>query len=249
MNAISNAKLEEADRRNIHARLGMLVPSGNILAEDQVRALLPASVALHVTRLPLTHSSDDALRAMIEGLPQSAAMLADARVDVIAFNCTAVSTRKPGADADIVRRIENATGTPALTTGDALVQGLRALGCSRIALVTPYVAPVVEREAAYFRHYGFEVLSATGSGIDTNWDMAKERPELWFDCTLAQKNEAADAYVLSCTAIRTLSIIGPLEETLGRPVLTSNQAITWLAMRRLGAEQSASGAGRLFRAA
>lgn len=237
---------ERIDNQRFSGRIGMLVPSGNIVAEDQVRSLLPDDIALHITRLPLTCSSDEALSAMIDGLPQSAGLLADARVDLIAFNCTAVSTRAPEADAEIVDTIQSATSVPAITTGDALVCGLSSLGCRRIVLVTPYIDPVVEREAAFFEHHGFEVLAAVGSGISSNWDMALEPPETWRDLVLRHRNPQADAYVLSCTAIRSLSVIAPLETELGRPVLTSNQAVTWHAMRSIKAQSAVPDAGRLF---
>jgi maleate isomerase len=231
----------------VSARIGMLVPSGNIVAEEQVRAMVPAEVALHVTRLPLTGSSDAALSAMIGSLPQAAQLLADARVDLIAFNCTAVSTRSPGADTDIARQITEATDTPALSTGEALVEGLRALKARRIVLVTPYIAPVVEREAAYFAHHGFEVLAAVGSGIDSNWDMAQAPPQTWYDLALANRDDTVEAYVLSCTAIRSAEVIEALESALGRPVLTSNQALAWFATRRAGIGTAVPGYGVLLR--
>lgn len=231
----------------VSARIGMLVPSGNIVAEEQVRAMVPAEVVVHVTRLPLTGSSEAALTAMTDNLPHAAQMLADARVDLIAFNCTAVSTRSPGADADIARQITRATDTPALSTGEALVEGLRALKARRIVLVTPYVAPVVEREAAYFAHSGFEVLAAVGAGVDSNWDMAQAPPQTWYDLALANRDDAADAYVLSCTAIRSAEVIEALESALGRPVLTSNQALAWFAARRAGVSTAVPGYGVLLR--
>jgi hypothetical protein len=76
----------------------LIVPSGNLVCEDQVRRMVPATVGLHVTRLPLTGTSEAALKAMTDRLDEAARLLADARVDLIAFNCTAVSTMRPGSD-------------------------------------------------------------------------------------------------------------------------------------------------------
>lgn len=231
------------------ARIGMIVPSGNILAEGQVQAMLPADVGLHVTRLRLTGSSDADLDGMLRDLPLAAGLLADARVDLIAFNCTAVSTRSPQADAAIERLIADQTGIAAVTTAAALVAGLRALAARRIVLVTPYIEAVTAREAVFFTHHGFEVLSQAGAGIDSNWDMAQVPRRVWQDMTERQRHADADAYVLSCTAIDTAEIIEPLEASLGRPVLTSNQAVTWYAARRAGSRLSVPRYGGLFRLA
>lgn len=228
--------------------LGMLLPSGNVVAERQVRAMLAPGVALHTTRLPLTGSSEAQLLAMIDGLEAAAALLADARVDLIAFNCTAVSTFKPDAEADIVRRIGGVSrGAPALTTADALLAALRRLGARRIALVTPYIEAVTRREAAYLRHHGYEIACEASCGIDSNWDMACAPAATWYDFTLANRRDDADAYLLSCTAIESAEVIEPLEAALGRPVLTSNQALAWHCQRSAGITVPVPGFGRLLR--
>jgi maleate isomerase len=224
----------------------LIVPSGNLVCEDQVRRMVPATVGLHVTRLPLTGTSEAALKAMTDRLDEAARLLADARVDLIAFNCTAVSTMRPGSDTEIAAQIEAATQTPAVTTGTALVEALRRLNAGRIVLVTPYIAAVVEREAAFFRRHGFEVLDEVGAGIDTNWDMAHAPAQTWYDLTLAHRHPEAHAYVLSCTAIHSAEVIAPLERELGRPVLTSNQVLSWFSVRSAGVAARVDGYGRLL---
>ena len=56
----------------------------------------------------------------------------------------------------------------------------------------------------------------------------------------------ADAYVLSCTTVRTAETIETLERSLGRPVVTSNTAVAWYCMRKLGALPGVPGYGRLL---
>lgn len=227
-------------------RIGLILPSGNILAEGQIHDMLPPTIGLHVTRLRLTGSSDADLDGMLADLSQAASLVADTRPDLIAFNCTAVSTRRPGSDREIADRIESETGIPTITTGSALLEGLRALKARRIVLVTPYIDAVVARETAFFEWHGIEVLTALGADINGNWEMAQEPEQRWQEMCLAAQDDRAEAYVLSCTAIRTHDIIAPLEEALKRPVLTSNQALAWLALRRTGAAQARPGFGRLM---
>lgn len=227
--------------------IGMLLPSGNVVAERQIRAMLAPNVALHTTRLPLTGSSEDQLLAMIDGLEHAAGLLADARVDLIAFNCTAVSTFKPDAEGEILRRIDSVSrGARAVTTADALLAGLKAVGAKRIALITPYIESVTRREVAYFQHHGFEVVCDASYGIDTNWDMARAPARTWYDFTLEHRRDDADAYLLSCTAIESAETIEPLEAALGRPVLTSNQALAWHCQRSAGIAAPVVGFGRLL---
>ncbi len=49
-------------------RAGLLIPSGNSVAEPEIHAMLPAGVCALVTRLELRGSSESELLRMIDGL-------------------------------------------------------------------------------------------------------------------------------------------------------------------------------------
>lgn len=53
-------------------RLGVLVPSGNSVAETELRAMLPDDVTLLTTRLALRGSSESELMAMLTDLDNAA---------------------------------------------------------------------------------------------------------------------------------------------------------------------------------
>lgn len=224
----------------------MLVPSGNAIIEPQVNAMLPPGVAVYVTRLPLRGSSEAELLAMAANVEDAARLLAHAGVGLIAFNCTAVSTYSKAMEADIKRRIEQATGLPALATSEALVQALKVLKVKKIVLLTPYLREVNEREVAFLKEAGFEILSETGLGLNTNTEMAVLPAQTWVDLGRKHRNERADAYLISCTAVRSAEVIDALERELGRPVVTSNQAITWHCLRAGGVEDRVEGFGALL---
>jgi len=56
----------------------------------------------------------------------------------------------------------------------------------------------------------------------------------------------ADAVFISCTSVRTFEIIAPLERDLGKPVISSNQATIWHALRKTGIRDTIEGYGRLL---
>jgi maleate isomerase len=56
-----------------------------------------------------------------------------------------------------------------------------------------------------------------------------------------------DALFISCTNLRALDAIAPLEARLGKPVLTSNQVLGWHMMQSAGAAFPDSAPGLLFR--
>ena len=227
-------------------RLGIIVPSGNVIAEPQIRAMLPPGVGALITRLGLRGSSEAELRRMEEGVEDAARLLADALVNRIIFHCTAVTTFSPGSGAAIRQRITAATGIPSIVTSDALEAAFRALRMRRVVLLSPYIAPVHQREIAYLEHLGLEVVGESALGIDTNDAMARLSPEQLERWALSQRNSQADGYFLSCTALRSAEIIAALEHCLDRPVLTSNQAMVWYALRQTGTLVATASWGRLM---
>lgn len=227
-------------------RLGMLLPSSNQVAEPEIPAMLPAGVALHTTRLKLRGGSRDELLAMTEKVEEGAALVADAGADLIVFHCTAVSTFDPAMEGSLKARIEKATGKPATATSEALVNAFRTLGARRIVLVSPYDKETNQREVAFFAHHQITVLRETGLSLAGGNAFAAVEPGDWYRLVMANRHDSADAYFVSCTTIRAVPIIAALERDLGKPVITSNQAMAWHSLRLGGVQDRLAGFGRLF---
>ncbi len=227
------------------ARLGVLLPSGNTAVEPQFAALSPAGLACHFTRLKLVGSTTEELLAMTQGVEAAAGLLADARVGLIAFHCTAVSTWAPELEADVLRRISSSSGIPAVATSQALCEALLALRARRIVMLSPYVQHIADREEQYLRAKGFDVLGSCNLGVSTPREMLEVSPEKWLSLLLRERHAAADAYLISCTAIRAAEVVEEAERALGRPVITSNSAMLWFASRKLGIGDNVLGWGRL----
>jgi maleate isomerase len=71
-------------------------------------------------------------------------------------------------------------------------------------------------------------------------------PGEWYRLVRAPARDEADAYFISCTAVRSLEVVEDLERDLGRPVFTSNQVAAWHALRTMGVKDTRPGFGRLF---
>ncbi|WP_447639616.1 aspartate racemase/maleate isomerase family protein [Pandoraea norimbergensis] len=135
------------------ARVGVLLPSGNIAAEAELRAILPYDVGIHVTRLPLKGSSREELLGMTEGVEHAAALLADTEPSLIVFHCTAVSTWDPAMDSSLCQRISVSTATQATTTAQAIINALRALNAKKVVVIG--AAPV---KTGHEERLNFEVV-------------------------------------------------------------------------------------------
>lgn len=227
-------------------RAGIIVPSGNVVAEAEIRAMLPRGVAPLFTRLALRGSSEAELVGMLSGLEVASGLLADAKVDLIVFHCTAVSTFAPHAGETIRNRIEQATGIPAFATSDAIVGAVNTLDIKRLSLLTPYIEPVHAREVAFLAAHDIDVVDGAYLGIDTNAEMASLTPSALYDWVARHHSTRSDGCFLSCTAIRSAGIISRLEQVLARPVITSNQAMVWHLLQLAGISRSVEGFGSLL---
>ena len=71
--------------------------------------------------------------------------------------------------------------------------------------------------------------------------------DYWFQAMAEMRDPAAEAYFISCANLHATYKIPELEELLGAPVLTSNQAALWCALRTAGIGDDIPGLGSLFR--
>ena len=227
-------------------RLGMLLPSSNVAAEPDLATLLPQGCSVHTTRLKLAGSTQEELLGMTEKVEEASLLLKDAALDLIVFHCTGVSTLDPTMGDRLVARIKDATGIAATSTAHALVDAFETLKARRIVLVSPYVDAVNESETRFFDHYGIEVLQSMGLGKTTGPDMIGVEPAQWYAHVMANRRDDADAYFVSCTTIRAIPVIAALERDLGKPVVTSNQAMVWHCLRQRGITDRPEGFGTLF---
>ncbi|MFB6311004.1 MAG: aspartate/glutamate racemase family protein [Salinirussus sp.] len=230
------------------ARLGLLVPSSNTTNEPEFAAVLPDGVSLHTGRLPLEDVTADDLTAMAETAVDAAEHLAHANVDVVAYGCTTGSLVKGhGYAEELEASLADVADAPAVATALSVERALDALGARSVAVVTPYIDDLNEREREFLEEAGFEVRSLAGRGIEPNLEIGHLSPEAAYRQARSAGAEDADALFISCTNYRTFEAIEPLEADLDVPVVTSNQATLWDALRRTDIE-SGIDLGQLFTA-
>jgi maleate isomerase len=134
-----------------------------------------------------------------------------------------------------------------VATCAAAVEGLRALGASRIAL---FDAPWFDTELndlgrRYYESAGFEVVYSAPCGLAS--DQTKITPSDLRAWVSEHVPGDADAIVTGGNGFRAVGAIAALEEDLGRPMVTPNQALLWAALRVSGADTgSVTDYGRLF---
>jgi maleate isomerase len=227
-------------------RLGLIVPSSNTTNEPEFYRTLPEGVSLHTARMRLEDADADNLVGMAEEVERCVELLATADVDVVAYGCTTGSLVKgPGYDEEIEGRIEAAAGVPGVATAAAIKRAFDALDVESLAITTPYIDDLNEREVEFLEDAGYDVVEMTGLGIEAGLTIGERSPERVYREARALDVDA-DAVFVSCTNYRTFETIEPLERDLGVPVVTSNQATLWDALRTMGVDYGDVELGELF---
>ena len=233
------------------ARLGLIVPPNNTVSEAEWASAMPEGTSLHAMRFGLnplarTEAELEVLRA---GLRDACALLAEAELNVVAFACTAPSAVSPRADMESMMSAA-AAGLPAATAAAAVVDALVALSAQRVVLMSPFSAAVTQHEAHFMEREGLQVLGQHSLGHGTyqpGVKLAIHRiaPSEVRDAVLKIDHREADAIVLSGTNLVTFPVLQEIEARVGKPVVSSNQALLWAALRKAGV-QDALALGRLF---
>jgi maleate isomerase len=242
------------------SRVGLVVPSSNTTMETELPELFGRQSAatghrytFHSARAAMKQVTPDELRAMVDRAADCATAVSDADVDVIAYAClVAVMAQGPGAherSEEAIGAAARANGHPAevVSSAGALVRTLRAVGAARVAMVTPYMAPLTRMVGEYIEAEGIEVLDAVALEVPDNLAVGRLDPQDLPGIARGLRRERADAIVLSaCVQMPSLAAVQRVEDELGLPVVTAATATTYEVLAALGHEPAIAGAGRLL---
>lgn len=220
-------------------RLGMLTPSSNTVLEPVIGRLLAGlpGVTVHfsrfaVTEIALTPSALGQFAPV--GMVAAARLLADAKVDTIAWNGTSGAWLGFEQDERLCTDITAATGASATTSVLAFREAFRALDVRRIGLVTPYTRDVQERIMSNWGAAGFACTAERASGLSDNFSFAEVSENDIEAMVRAVVQEGCDAVAIVCTNLRGAMIAASLEEELGVPILDSVSVTLWRSLVMAG---------------
>ncbi|MSP03890.1 MAG: hypothetical protein EXR05_01250 [Acetobacteraceae bacterium] len=233
------------------ARIGIALPSVNTVMEPWAQRVVPAGVSLFTARMfmPAQTSRENLIEMDRTEGHGAIRQLSSVFPDVIAYGCTASSIVQ-GLDYDAHLRAEIAETyhVPATSAAHAILTALKLLGACTVSIVSPYTAEVDAAEHLYFKSAGLHVLGGSYLGISDGFRLADPEPGTLYELGLKGIHPDADALIISCLNTRSHTVITALEQTLGKPVITSTQATLWHALRLAGIQDSIAGLGRIFQA-
>jgi maleate isomerase len=231
------------------AKIGRISPSPETVGCEEWRRSMPDGVGLVETRTLIHEVTVEGLGETVTQIERAALELASAEVDVIVQAGTAIAFfRGFGHDQELTRRITAATGITATTSLTAVVEALRTLHLRRLAIATSYIPDIDARLVDVLERSGFQVEAIRGMGLTRSIDMGKVSPHETYRLArqVARAAPSAEGIFISCGNLRSFEAIEPLETDTALPVVTSNQAGLWHALRLAGIKDRLPNLGRLL---
>ncbi len=231
-------------------RLGVIVPSVNCVVEAWYPSVLPPGVSAHFARMLMPSGTSPERIVEMDRTDGKRAILQlnSCRPHAIAYGCTASSiVQGHEFDAHVREEMRQITGAPATTATDSIFAACRALGLKRVTAISPYPEAVDAEEHKFFAEGGIATVSGACLGITDGFRLAEPGPDEILDLALRAWDPAADGLVAACLNFRSHLVIDEIEARIGKPVVTSTQAVLWHLLRLAGITAPIAGFGRLLR--
>lgn len=229
--------------------LGLIFPPADRGVPEEGIAMYGDSIEFVVTGLGLERMTPEGYESVIPRIPAAAEKLAAVGADAIELTGTSLTFYKGEAFNQRLRdAVTRASGLPATTMSNGVIDGLKAVGAKRVAVATAYNDEVNDRLRAFLIEHELTPLVVTGLGIEAIADVSKVTQNDLVDFAARVRATApeADSVLLSCGGFRTLEIIAPIEVRTGVPVISSMPHGLWAGARLVGLSGAAPGYGTLL---
>ena len=239
--------------RRSRFRIGLLVPFTNSNLEPDMAAMCPDDVTIYTARMGGYDENAIPDAAQMQGLGDAdlegpLRLLMGVRPDVVMYGCTSATlTHGIAFDQALAARIQSLSGAQTITAAGALVQALQHLGADHIGFASPYVPAINDMAIDFLAKAGVTTVArADMTETLDNEGQGALSPDAVRAHALLADHPKAQALVLSCTDMRSVEVLHRIEAEVGKPVVSSNQAMMFAAQSVLGFDQPIQGYGTLL---
>jgi len=231
------------------AAIGLVVLASDHTLEYEFQSVLPQpGVAVYVSRIEMSAKiTPETLRDMTGRITANVAnILPGQQLDTVCFCCTSASMAI--GEKAVFELIHRDRPEAACTTPiTAAFAAFEALDVRRIGLLTPYREDVNLLLRNYIEARGLEVVRFDAFDQEDDNVVGHISADSVYRAALnVGRADNVDAVFVSCTNLRFVERIAALEAALGKPVVSSNQALSWHALRLAGIDDKTPQFGSLF---
>ena len=235
-------------KKELNPKVGLIALSTDQTIENDFQNIcnnLPVDIFINRihNKNPLTKEN---LLKMGEDLASvTKKILPDEKLNTIAYGCTS-GTIAIGEDNVKEKILSAKPGSYVTTPVTSAIKAFKLMNIKKIALFTPYPDAVNKTILEYFIKKNIEVESFASLNLNLDSEFANVDPNYILEISSKLETKNADALFISCTALPVLSILDKLEQTIKKPVLSSNQTLIWDTIRSIGYKSPIKGYGKLL---
>jgi len=230
-------------------RIGMITLASGLTAELEMNEILPKDALLLPTRIMNKDEiSMGNLAEMQTDMTRGAAtILPEEHLDVMIYCCTS-GTIAMGEETvtACIRAVK--PGIAVTNPFTATVAAFRALNLKHVAMLAPYTVEVTTAMREHLEGKGLEIVRTGTFGLALDSEICQVAQDAIYTHAVAMDCAEAEALFVSCTGLRVVGLIDAIEREIGKPVVTSNQALAWHALQLAGYRDPVPGFGALMAA-
>ena len=245
---MNSTKIDPKFISKSNPRVGLIALASDFMIEkDFINVLKDKDIDFFVNRIecynPLT--SENLIKMSQKVTEVAKDILPDQKIDCVVYGCT--SGTIAAGHSSIEEKVKLAKPEAKVTTpSTAAIKALKKLNIKNISIFTPYSKRLNDEVVDYFKKENFNITSNSYFDIESDFDIGKVDQNYLYEVLSKVDLNGADALFVSCTALPVLSIIDKLEKKLNKVVLSSNQALIWDTLEKIGKNDSIKGFGKLF---
>ena len=227
--------------------LGMIFPPANYPVPPEARLLYPKGVTFLAEGLAFHGMSIESYEEAVPRIVPAALKLKQRGATAISIMGTSLTFYKGAAfNQELIDRVRQATGLPATSMSNGIVDGLRVAGAKRVAVATAYTDIVNATLDRFLKESGFEVSIINGLNLIQSTDGVTHDQLFDFSAGVYAKASKADTLLISCGGLKTLDLLVPLEARCKVPVVSSTPHALMNAVRVAGLSPRATGYGSVL---
>ena len=226
-------------------KIGFLKPGAGRSHYDEFAAMVPPEIDLDMQELGVMQSALTDFAARADAIIERAVTLTRASGwEGVIVPGAPVEVQNPGLRA----RLADALDVPFTTALGAGELALRTYGASRILLLTPFDASMNALVVDHLVSAGFDVQLAD-LGFTSEQQAVDLDAGVVFDMARGAfaASSGAQAVYFQGAVLNPLPVIDEMEAEFGLPVVSSNPAMLWAVVSKLGRRHPIEGKGRLVR--
>jgi len=230
-------------------RIGFIAPGSTIeTVPVEFYKIVPDGIVIVFTSIGIKRLTKEDIGEALKGIETAAEELARTKVDVIVLGGSPpIIFGGYGFDKKIIERIRAVTDISGTTSQTLAVDALNALGIERLVVASPFGESQNSLLKRFLQDSGFRVTNVVGLDLPRiEYGMLPRDASYKLAMQACEGIDDFDGVYLPCAQMPTVENIHKLEKELGKPVVTSVQAMIWGALKIMGVSETITGYGQLF---